>query len=129
MAEPTALYDADSAEETTVDSLPTPVGYKLMVAIPEVAEKTAGGIIRPDQLRDKEGSAGIVAMVVSMGGMAYKDEKRFPDGPWCAVGDWVLMRPYSGTRFRVKATGGEYRMINDDTVEAVVPDPRQVVRV
>ena len=63
---------------------------------------------------------------VAMGDVCYSDEKRFPTGPWCAVGDWVMFRPYSGTRFKIR--GQEFRLINDDTIEAVVDDPREYSR-
>ena len=65
-------------------------------------------------------------MVLEMGADCYNDLKRFPSGPFCKKGDWILMRSYSGTRFRVQ--GKEFRLINDDSVEAVVEDPRGVVR-
>lgn len=106
--------------------IPDPKGYKLLVAIPSVEEKTAGGIIRPDELRRMEEVASIFGYVVSMGEDAYQDEKKFPNGPWCKIGDWVIFRSYSGTRLKVEDQ--EFRLINDDTVEAVVDDPRKVER-
>jgi chaperonin GroES len=102
--------------------LPEPKGYKLLIALPKVQEKTAGGVFIPEDRRDAEGTASIVGFVVAMGTDAYKDEKKFPGGPWCKEGDFVIFRSYSGTRFKVE--GEEFRLINDDTVEAVVDDPR-----
>lgn len=110
-------------EQTTI---PVPKGYKILIAVPSVEEKTTGGIIRPDLLRKQEETASIFGYVVSMGSEAYMDASKFPSGPWCAVGDWVVFRSYSGTRFKIGSQ--EFRLINDDTVEAVVDDPRNIQR-
>lgn len=106
--------------------LPIPKGYKLLIALPEYEEKTDSGIYLPEQVREKESLATVVGFVLKMGDMAYNDEAKFPGGPWCKQGDWVLFRAYSGTR--IKIHGREFRLINDDTVEAVVDDPRGIAR-
>ena len=106
--------------------LPEPSGYRLLIALPEVEEQTEGGLYIPDERRVAESVASIVGYVMKMGPDAYADEKRFPNGPWCKEGDWVVMRAYSGTRVRIH--GKEFRLINDDSVEAVLEDPRGVVR-
>ncbi len=108
------------------DTIPAPSGFHVLVAIPAIEEKTAGGIIRPDVLRDLEKTASIFAVVISLGPDAYNDENKFPSGPWCKRGDWVIVRSYSGTRFKIE--GQEFRIINDDTIEAVVVDPRKLER-
>lgn len=102
--------------------MPEPSGYKLLIALPEVKEKTQGGVYLPDHLKDREGIASIMGFVLKVGPDAYQDEKKFPNGPWCEEGDFVIFRSYSGTRFKVD--GKEFRLINDDTVEAVIDDPR-----
>jgi chaperonin GroES len=102
--------------------LPEPKGYRILIAIPEVSQKTAGGVFIPDQLRNAEETASLVGYVIKVGSEAYADPVRFPTGPWCKEGDFVIFRSYSGTRFKVH--GKEFRLINDDTVEAVVEDPR-----
>jgi chaperonin GroES len=106
--------------------LPTPAGFKLLIALPELEEKTDSGIYLPDQVREKESLATVVGFVLKVGSLAYKDTNKFPDGPWCKEGDWVLFRAYSGTR--IKIHGREFRIINDDTVEGVVDDPRGIAR-
>lgn len=106
--------------------LPEPKGYKMLIALPELEEKTDSGIYLPDQVRERESLSTVVGFVLKMGSLAYKDEKKFPDGAWCKEGDWVVFRSYSGTR--VKIHGREFRIINDDTVEAVVEDPRGISR-
>jgi len=107
-------------------SLPEPSGYHLLIALPEVEETTEAGLYIPDERRDAEKVASIVGFVLKAGPDAYSDEKRFPNGPWCKKGDWVVMRAYAGTRVNIH--GKEFRIINDDSVEAVVQDPRGVVR-
>ena len=106
--------------------LPEPKGYKMLIALPELEEKTDSGIYLPEQVRERESLSTVVGFVLKMGSLAYKDDKKFPDGPWCKEGDWVVFRSYSGTR--VKIHGREFRIINDDTVEAVVEDPRGITR-
>jgi co-chaperonin GroES (HSP10) len=107
--------------------LPEPKGFKILIALPELEEKTDGGIYLPEQVRSTEALATVVGFVMKMGDLCYQDEKKFPNGPWCNEGDWVLFRAFSGTR--IKIHGKEFRLINDDMVEAVVEDPRGISRV
>jgi co-chaperonin GroES (HSP10) len=106
--------------------LPEPKGFRLLCAVPQVEEEYDGGIIKAEDTRKTEEQTTVVLFVVKMGDLAYKDKDRFPTGPWCKEGDFVLTRPYSGTR--VVIHGREFRIINDDTVEAVVQDPRGIRR-
>ena len=107
--------------------LPEPKGYKLLIAIPKVEEKTESGVYMPDNLTKMEQTASIVGLVIKQGEDAYQDKNKVPTGPYCKEGDFVIFRSYSGTRFKVK--NEEFRLINDDTVEAVVDDPRGFARV
>tara|TARA_R100000935_G_scaffold56545_1_gene88333 strand:+ start:4741 stop:5139 length:399 start_codon:yes stop_codon:yes gene_type:complete len=107
--------------------LPIPKGYKLLIALPEAEEKTKGGIIKAQQTMQIEEVGSICGFVLKMGEDCYNDKTRFPSGPFCKEGDWIIMRSYSGTRFLVH--GKEFRLINDDSVEAVVEDPRGIVKV
>ena len=95
--------------------------------MPDPEEKTEGGIIKATETLQNEEIGSIVGMVLELGPDCYKDQQRFPSGPSCKEGDWILMRSYSGTRFKVH--GKEFRLINDDSVEAVVEDPRGIVKV
>lgn len=107
--------------------LPQPTGYKLLCALPEVKETFGdSGIVRAETYARQEEHASAVLFVMSVGPEAYKDEKKFPNGPWCKQGDFVIVRTYSGTRFKI--FGKEMRLINDDQVEAVVSDPRGIER-
>jgi len=117
------MYTANKFEDEQLKAkLPEPSGYRLLIAVPEVSEKTEGGVYMPDRLKEAEETASIVGFVVKVGPDAYADLNKFPNGPWCKEGDFVIFRSYSGTRFKV--LGKEFRLINDDTVEAVVEDPR-----
>lgn len=111
--------------ELDEDALPVPAGYRILIAIPKKDEKI-GSILTPDEWRKREETASIVGCVIRIGPDAYKDQDKYPTGPWCEVGDWVVFRSYSGTRLSVK--GQEFRLINDDTVEGVVSDPTAIVR-
>jgi co-chaperonin GroES (HSP10) len=112
--------------EKTASQLPKPTGYKLLIALPDPEEKTEGGIIKASQTLQAEEIGSIVGFVLEIGPDAYQSSDRFPTGPYCKKGDWIMMRSYSGTRFKVH--GKEFRLINDDSVEAVVEDPRAVVK-
>lgn len=119
--------DLKLSDEEIHDSTPDPKGYKILIALPEMVEKTEGGVFVPDELKLREQTASIIAFVVKLGDLCYQDKEKFPTGPWCEQGDWIMFRPYSGTRFIYKKQ--EFRLINDDSVEAIVPDPREVKRV
>jgi co-chaperonin GroES (HSP10) len=113
-----------TAEERATQ-LPTPSGYHILVAIPEIEEKYESGIIKADTTKHFEEVLSTVFFVVKLGPDAYKGE-RFTSGPWCKEGDFILARPNSGTRLKIH--GREFRLINDDSVEAVVDDPRGISR-
>jgi co-chaperonin GroES (HSP10) len=106
--------------------LPEPSGYRILVAIPEIEEKYDSGLLKAGQTVHYEEVLSTVFFVVKLGPDCYKDDKRFPNGPWCKVGDFILARPNSGTRLKIH--GREFRIINDDSVEAVVEDPRGISR-
>jgi|TARA_B100001094_G_C18112949_1_gene762303 co-chaperonin GroES (HSP10) len=107
--------------------LPRPVGYRVLIALPEI-EKTYGNtsVLKTDKEVHHDYIMSIMGLVVDMGDGAYGDKERFPDGAWCKQGDFVMFRANSGTRFKV--AGKEYRLLNDDSIEAVVTDPRGITR-
>ena len=106
--------------------LPTPSGYRILCAIPEQDKEFDSGIIKADETIMIEETLTTVLFVVAMGPDCYKDPSRFPTGPYCEVGDFVLIRPNAGTRLVIH--GKEFRMINDDSVEGTVDDPRGIRR-
>lgn len=118
-----------AATQLTEQQIPKPVGYRLLVAIPEIKETYGdSGIVKAATEIKNEEISTMVVRVIDMGPDAYKDEKRFPNGPYCQIGDYVLIRAYSGTRFKIH--GKElFRVINDDSVEAVVEDPTGYSRI
>jgi len=119
----TVLPDTDERKAT---QLPNPSGYRILCAIPEVDEKTSGGLYKADETKRYEELTTPVLFVLKVGPDAFKDPSRFPSGAWCKEGDFILTRPHAGSR--VKIHGREFRLINDDSVEAVVEDPRGVSR-
>lgn len=115
--------------EEKAKQLPKPSGYKILCAIPEAEQKfedSEVGLIKSDVTMRNEEVLTTVLFVVEMGPDCYLDKTKFPTGPWCKKGDFVLVRPNSGTRLVIH--GREFRIINDDTVEGVVEDPRGIKR-
>lgn len=124
----TIKYEGDDVDYLNKlgGQLPTPVGYKMLIALPKTKEMTDGGIVLPDERRNAESVASIIGLVIAQGEDCYADTDRYTN-PWCFVGDWVVIRSYSGTRFKVNDT--EFRIINEDSIDAVVEDPRGISRV
>ena len=107
--------------------MPKPVGYRLLIALPQIEETfNSMGIVKAERTLYEEQLMTVTGVVLDMGDQAYSDKDRFPNGPWCKVGDFVVFRANSGTRIRVN--GVEYRLMNDDSIEAVVADPRGITR-
>ena len=120
-------YNWESTMEEKGKQLPRPSGYRILCAIPEVDKEYEGtGFLKADETIRNEETLTTVLFVVDMGPDCYKDEKRFPSGPWCKPGDFILIRPHAGSRLVIH--GREFRIINDDTVEGVVDDPRGIRR-
>jgi co-chaperonin GroES (HSP10) len=117
----------EASNEEKAKALPEPSGYRILVAIPEAEKEYESGILKADTTLHHEEVLSTVFFVVKMGPDCYKDPTRFPNGPWCKVGDFILARPNTGTRLKIH--GREFRIINDDSVEAVVEDPRGITRV
>jgi co-chaperonin GroES (HSP10) len=113
--------------EEKAKQLPDPTGYHILVGLPDKEEKFESGLLKADQTMNHEQILATVFFVIKMGPDCYKDAKRFPNGPWCKEGDFILARPNTGTRLKIH--GREFRLINDDVVEAVVDDPRGISRV
>jgi len=113
-------------DERKAKQLPDPSGYRILCAIPDVEEKTAGGILKADITKHHEELLTTTLFVLKIGPDCYKDETRFPSGPWCKEGDFILVRPHAGSRLKIH--GREFRIINDDSVEGVVEDPRGITR-
>lgn len=113
--------------EDKARQVPDPATFHLLCMLPEAQEEYEGGLLKAGQTMQFEELLSPVLFVAKMGPDAFKDEKRFPSGPSCKVGDFVVVRPNTGTRMKIHGT--EWRIINDDSVEAVVQDPRGIQRV
>jgi len=130
------VLDPDLLDKSLLDRLPQPTGWRLLVMPYQGASKTTGGLHIPDEVRDREAVATVVAYVLKLGPLAYKDASKFGDGsgthavdgwPWCKEGDWVCIGRYSGSRFKIE--GGEVRIINDDEVIATLLEPDDIKHV
>jgi co-chaperonin GroES (HSP10) len=121
----TATVLPETAEQKA-KQLPDPSGYRILCAIPEIEDSFDNGIIKADITMQHEELLTTVLFVVKLGPDCYKDPSRFPSGPWCKQGDFILVRPHAGTRLKIH--GREFRIINDDSVEGVVEDPRGISR-
>lgn len=121
-----AVEETREAAVEKAKQLPIPKGFRLLCMVPQTQDTFDSGLVKADETRRVEELTTVVLFVVKMGDLAYADTTRFPTGPWCKEGDFVLVRSYAGTRLKIH--GAEFRVINDDTVEAVVEDPRGLTR-
>jgi co-chaperonin GroES (HSP10) len=106
--------------------LPKPQGYRILCAIPEAEKEFESGLLKADETMRVDELLTTVLFVVELGPDCYQDKSRFPNGPWCKQGDFILVRPNAGTRLVIHDR--EFRIINDDSVEAIVEDPRGIKR-
>jgi len=106
--------------------LPKPSGFHILCAIPDIEDSYDSGIVKAGSTVQREEILTTVLFVVTLGPDAYQDKDKFPTGPWCKEGEFVLVRPNSGTRLDIQ--GREFRIINDDSVEGTVSDPRGIRR-
>jgi co-chaperonin GroES (HSP10) len=120
-----AAVMAKTAEERA-RQLPIPQGYRILCAIPEAEKEFDNGLLKADETIRHDEILTTVLFVVDLGPDCYADKDRFPNGPWCKKGDFILVRPNAGTRLVIHDR--EFRIINDDSVEAVVQDPRGIKR-
>jgi len=114
------------SEEEKARQLPAPQGYRILCAVPETEKEFDSGLIKADETVRYDELLTTVLFVVDLGPDCYADKARFPNGPWCKKGDFILVRPNCGTRLVIHDR--EFRIINDDSVEAVVQDPRGIKR-
>ena len=121
---PVSVLPATAEEKAR--QIPDPATYHMLCVLPDIDDEYESGLVKASQTMHYEEVLSPVLFVVKMGPDAYTDEKRFPSGPSCKVGDFILVRPNTGTR--IKIHGKEFRIINDDSVEGVVQDPRGITR-
>ena len=112
--------------EKKAQQIPVPSGYHILCMVPEIEDKFDSGLVKAETTINFEERLSTVLFVMKLGPDCYKDTNKFPTGPWCNEGDFVLVRPNSGTRLKIH--GREFRINNDDTVEGTVEDPRGIAR-
>lgn len=115
----------ESEIANNLEQLPEPTGYRIMILPYKIADKSKGGIIIANEAREREQVATVVGLVLKSGPDAYKDYDKYPNGPWCKEGDWVIFGRYAGARIPIE--GGEIRLLNDDEVLATVSEPEAIL--
>ena len=119
------VLDPELIDKSIVERMPSPTGWRLLVLPYRGKGKSEGGIIIPEAVRDDAQIQTVVGYVFKTGPLAYKDKEKFPSGPWCKEGDWVIFARYAGSRFRIE--GGEVRILNDDEILACIDDPDDIL--
>ena len=119
------VLDPELIDKSIVERMPAPTGWRLLVLPYRGKGKSEGGIIIPEAVRDDAQIQTVVGYVFKTGPLAYKDKEKFPSGPWCEEGDWVIFARYAGSRFRIE--GGEVRILNDDEILACIDDPDDIL--
>ena len=112
-------------EKEETEKLPKPTGWRILVLPFRMGEKTKGGILVGQDTLDKQQVASQCGNVLAMGSQCYKDKERYPEGPWCVVGDWVIFARYAGSRIQIE--GGEIRLLNEDEILATVKNPEDIL--
>ena len=107
------------------EKLPQPTGWRILVLPFKMNEKTKGGIIMNESTLERQQIASQCGNVLAMGSECYKDKERYPTGPWCKIGDWVIFARYSGSRINIE--GGEVRLLNEDEILATVKNPEDIL--
>ena len=123
------VLDPSLLEESLHERLPQPTGWRILVMPYAGKATTEGGVFIPDVVRDREALATVVAYVVKLGPLTYKDPHKFGENmePWCSEGQWVCIGRYAGARLKID--GGEVRIINDDEVIATILEPDDIKHV
>ena len=119
--------EAVKADRKELDKLPKPVGWRILVLPFKASEKTKGGILLTDKTMEDSQLTASVAMVLAVGDDAYQDKEKFPNGPWCKQGDWVVFDRYAGSRIKIE--GGEVRLLNDDEILGTVDNPEDILTI
>jgi len=124
--EPTDMVlDPEAIGGSLLERMPTPTGWRILVLPYRGKGKTDGGIYLPDAVVQEQTVSTQVGYVLKVGDLAFLDTEKFPTGPWCAEGDWVMFARYSGSRFKID--GGEVRILNDDEVLAKILEPEDIL--
>jgi co-chaperonin GroES (HSP10) len=116
----------ENFQESALDQLPNPTGYRILVLMHAGARKTKGGIHLTENTLETIQMTSVCGYVLKMGDLCYKDEKKFPNGPWCKPKEWVMFGRYAGARFKID--GGEIRILNDDEIISTIKSPEAILQ-
>ena len=119
------VLDPNKLDQDSLQRMPTPTGWRILILPYQGKGKTEGGILLPDSVVERESVATVCGYVLKVGSLAYADKTKFPNGAWCKERDWVIFGRYAGARFRID--GGEVRILNDDEIIGVVQDPDDIL--
>ena len=119
------VLDPEKIGEGLLERMPGPTGWRLLILPYRGKGKTEGGIYLPNNVVEENAVSTQVGYVLKVGELAYQDSEKFPNGRWCAKGDWVMFARYAGSRFRID--GGEVRILNDDEILATIQSPEDVL--
>ena len=120
-----AEEEAKRNQPPEANKLPKPTGWRIMVLPFQPKGKTKGGILKSDATLERQHIGTVCGLVLAMGHDCYRDKERYPEGPWCKKGEWVIFAQYAGSRFRIE--GGEVRILNEDEVLATIQDPEMIL--
>jgi chaperonin GroES len=118
-------FDPSKIEQVVMDRIPTPTGWRIAILPYRGAEKSKGGIVLAEETQKRTQLATTCGYVLKMGNLAFSDESKFPNGPWCKQGDWIIFGRYAGSRITID--GGEIRILNDDEIIGILNDPSDIL--
>ena len=118
---------AEDGGESELSKVPRPTGWRIVVLPYRGVGKTKGGVLLTDKAVEDQQIASVCALVLKVGPDAYSDPEKFPTGPWCKEGDWIIMARYAGSRIKIEE--GELRILNDDEVLGTVSSPEDILGV
>ena len=121
------VLDPSLIDKSLKERIPSPTGWRIVVLPYKGKAKTSGGVYLPDQVIETNEISTTVGYVLKVGDLAYKDKQKFPTGPWCKEGDWIMFARYAGSRFKIE--GGEVRILNDDEILASILEPEDVINI
>ena len=119
------VLDPKAIDKSTLESLPTPTGYRILVLPFAGPKKTKGGLFLSDTTQETIQMTTVCGLVLKMGDLCYHDKEKFPKGPWCKLNEWIIFSSYAGSRFKID--GGEVRVLNDDEVISTISDPNDIL--
>lgn len=120
-----AKQDHEAQLDAVKDHLPKPTGWRIVVLPYRGVGQTKGGIHLAGQTLERQQLTTTCAYVLAVGPLAYADTNKFPHGPWCKEGDWIIFGRYAGARMNIE--GGEIRILNDDEILATINDPNDIL--